>query len=284
MTTSTASLSTSTQGVSSMHTVRQRRVVLRDHDVMPFVWRGLLPLLGLLLVGLYALWPFARQTIEASVQRHVAQHLQGAGFGWAQVAVSGQQVLLSGAPPALADGAKAIQSAIGAQCPTWAGLRTCAISVVGAFAPPAVSMPSAPAAPAAAAPVAAPAASPAEVAKSCAAGLNQLLESSRIQFATGRADIAPASSGLLDKLADAAKSCPGNLRVEGHTDNVGDAEANRRLSLARADAVKDQLVQRGLNAQRVETAGFGADRPMADNAKPDGRAQNRRIEFHAAGN
>jgi outer membrane protein OmpA-like peptidoglycan-associated protein len=130
---------------------------------------------------------------------------------------------------------------------------------------------------------AAPAPAPAvEVTKACAAGLNQLLEGSRIQFATGRADIAAASGPLLDKLADAAKNCPGNLRVEGHTDNVGGADANRQLSLARADAVKAALVQRGLNPARVDTAGFGADRPVGDNTSAEGRAQNRRIEFHAA--
>jgi outer membrane protein OmpA-like peptidoglycan-associated protein len=276
--------STTSRSTMSTTTTRRRLLVRRDADVWPFVWRGLLPLLGLLLVGLYAIWPFARGTIEASVQRHVAAHLEKTGFGWARVAVSGQQVVLSGSPPALEDGAKAIQSALGAQCPTWAGLRTCAISVVGAFAPalPSVPTPSPAALPAPSVP---PAAAPAaiEQAKACAAGLNRLLEGSRIQFASGRAEIAAASNPLLDQLAAAAKDCPGNLRIEGHTDNIGDPQANRRLSLQRSEAVKAALVLRGLLPDRVETAGFGADRPVGDNATADGRAQNRRIEFHPAG-
>lgn len=272
----------SSQGGSiGMSTVRRRLLVRRDKDIWPFVWRGLLPLLGLIALAIYALLPFARQTIEASVQQRVTEQLQQAGFNWAQVTVSGQQVLLSGSPPDLADGPRAIQSAFGAQCPTWAGLRTCAIAVVGAFAP---AMPAVPAAPTPAPAVSsAPAVLAAPtVADECAKGLNDLMARSRIEFETGRADIRPSSQALLDRLASAAKSCPGPLRVEGHTDNVGAADMNQALSLARADAVKAALVQRGLEPSRVLTAGFGADKPLGDNATAEGRAQNRRIEFHPA--
>jgi outer membrane protein OmpA-like peptidoglycan-associated protein len=280
-------------GSSSSVTVRRRLLVRRSADIWPFIWRGLLPTLGLIALAAYAVWPFARQTMESSVRQQVTAKLSQEGFDWIKVLVSGQQVFLSGSPPSLADGPKAIQSAFGAQCPTWAGARTCAISVVGAFAPamPAVASASAtlaapsatlPTPPPAAAPAASVAAAATPSANTCARQLNELLARSRIEFASGQASITPAGAAVLDRLADAVKACPGALRLEGHTDNVGDAERNRALSQARADAVKTALVQRGVESSRLATLGLGADRPRADNATAEGRAENRRIEIHPA--
>ncbi len=69
------------------------------------------------------------------------------------------------------------------------------------------------------------------------------------------------------------------LRVEGHTDNVGTREYNQSLSERRADAVADAFVAAGFAAKDVERKGLGFDRPAADNKTPDGRAQNRRVEI-----
>nr|MCU0761325.1 OmpA family protein [Steroidobacteraceae bacterium] len=65
--------------------------------------------------------------------------------------------------------------------------------------------------------------------------------------------------------------------LEGHTDDVGNAKANERLSLRRADAVKAYLVSRGIDGSRIATRGFGETQPEADNATPEGRAKNRRV-------
>jgi outer membrane protein OmpA-like peptidoglycan-associated protein len=75
------------------------------------------------------------------------------------------------------------------------------------------------------------------------------------------------------------KAFPGvEIRIEGYTDNVGDPDTNRRISRERANAVKDLLVKAGVPAERVTTAGFGPDKPIAPNDSEENRAKNRRIE------
>ena len=69
------------------------------------------------------------------------------------------------------------------------------------------------------------------------------------------------------------------LRIEGHTDNTGSMETNRTLSELRAGAIRNYLVQQGIDSSRLETAGFGQTQPSADNATPEGRQQNRRVEL-----
>lgn len=102
-----------------------------------------------------------------------------------------------------------------------------------------------------------------------------------IHFDTGSATISANSDDILGKAAGAIKAAPSGTRIEvgGHTDNTGNAEANRRLSQQRADAVKARLVQRGVGADMLSTQGYGQDKPVADNGDADGRARNRRIEF-----
>lgn len=71
-----------------------------------------------------------------------------------------------------------------------------------------------------------------------------------------------------------------NVRVEGHTDNVGAGELNRKLSKARATAVTDWLVKHGIDKSRVTAEGFGPTRPLQPNDTDAGRSANRRVEFH----
>ncbi|WP_374334510.1 OmpA family protein [Leeia sp.] len=67
------------------------------------------------------------------------------------------------------------------------------------------------------------------------------------------------------------------LKVEGHTDNQGSAEHNKTLSESRAQAVVQALTAQGIDAKRLQAAGYGQDKPIADNGNEDGRAKNRRV-------
>ena len=76
------------------------------------------------------------------------------------------------------------------------------------------------------------------------------------------------------------RRCSGlSVRIEGHTDSAGVPEQNLALSERRATAVVEQLVLRGVSAQRLSAEGFGDRRPIGDNATRAGRAANRRIEL-----
>ncbi len=101
-----------------------------------------------------------------------------------------------------------------------------------------------------------------------------------IQFGFDSAEILPASERTLQRGLQILRDNP-DVRVEiaGHTDNVGNAAYNRRLSRQRADAVKQWLVDHGVEASRMTTRGYGSTQPVASNDDEQGQAQNRRIEF-----
>ncbi|TAG04087.1 MAG: OmpA family protein [Cytophagia bacterium] len=109
------------------------------------------------------------------------------------------------------------------------------------------------------------------------------MAASRIQFETGKSTILRVSFAELDKLLPIMKQYPGaEFRIEGHTDNVGNAVANKNLSQQRADAVKAYFVSKGIKADRLSSNGFGQEKPLGSNATPAGRTQNRRVEIHLA--
>jgi outer membrane protein OmpA-like peptidoglycan-associated protein len=104
--------------------------------------------------------------------------------------------------------------------------------------------------------------------------------SGSVLFASGKSELLPIAKEKLTQVAKTLKdqgSPP--LRIEGHTDSTGSADGNRRLSLARAEAVKTHLVSEGLPASKITAVGHGPDRPVADNGSAEGRANNRRVEI-----
>jgi outer membrane protein OmpA-like peptidoglycan-associated protein len=259
--------------------VHRHLLIWRDPPVWPFVWRGLLPLLALAVVALFAFGTFARGWIEATVQRETREQLNAAGYGWVGLKVSGQNVTLSGVEPTSSAGERAIALAKAASCPTWLGRRTCAVNVSADFTSPAPIVAAAPVLAAPPAPLAQPAQT---TAQACERSLASVLAGEEIEFGSASAAISAKSAPLLDQLAREARACPGNIRIEGHTDSVGRSGFNRSLSDARAAAVRAALIDRGVPAARLQSRGFGATRPVADNHTAAGRARNRRIEFHTS--
>ncbi|WP_434300710.1 OmpA family protein [Corallococcus exiguus] len=105
----------------------------------------------------------------------------------------------------------------------------------------------------------------------------------QILFGTGSAKIiGKQSTTILDEVAQALKDAPWirKMRIEGHTDSMGNDTANLKLSQKRADAVMVQLLKRGIDPGRMEAVGFGETKPVAPNNTKAGRALNRRTEFN----
>jgi outer membrane protein OmpA-like peptidoglycan-associated protein len=101
-----------------------------------------------------------------------------------------------------------------------------------------------------------------------------------LNFAFGSATPTSESMKTIDQVAALLKEHPSaTIRVESHTDAVGTPEANLNLSQARAEAIKNELVDRGVDGTRIETAGMGQELPIASNDTAEGRATNRRSEI-----
>jgi len=101
-----------------------------------------------------------------------------------------------------------------------------------------------------------------------------------VHFDKGSAKLLPESYGQLEELARFLRANP-RLRIElaGHTDGTSLPESEMQLSRQRALAVRDYLVAQGLAKDRFTTVGYGKQRPIADNATPEGQRRNRRVEF-----
>ncbi len=105
--------------------------------------------------------------------------------------------------------------------------------------------------------------------------------SGAVLFETGKSQLMGTAQTKLNDVANAlTKEDPDSkIVVEGHTDSVGAAQMNQDLSQRRAQSVRDYLVSRGISSDRISAQGFGPTRSIADNASPEGRANNRRVEI-----
>ena len=101
-----------------------------------------------------------------------------------------------------------------------------------------------------------------------------------VLFAFDKAELSPQAAPRLDKLARFLTQFPDRkMLIEGYTDSVGADAYNLSLSERRAQAVRDALVQRGVDSARISARGYGKAHPVADNGSADGRAMNRRVEI-----
>jgi outer membrane protein OmpA-like peptidoglycan-associated protein len=124
--------------------------------------------------------------------------------------------------------------------------------------------------------------------KGCPEVTQEVLKELKVQaravfFVTGKAVLQNADKGETDGRLDAIKEIIKNypnakFSIEGHTDNVGNAASNQKLSEARAKAVMDALIAKGVNPDNLTFIGYGASKPVASNKTAAGRAQNRRTE------
>ena len=111
------------------------------------------------------------------------------------------------------------------------------------------------------------------------ADLTKAFTFDNVNFATNSAVLTEGSKMQLDDLVKIMKAFPKvDIKVEGHTDNVGKEARNKELSQSRAIAVKRYLNSHGVDEKRIGTAGFGSTKPVSGNATDAGKAQNRRIE------
>lgn len=100
-----------------------------------------------------------------------------------------------------------------------------------------------------------------------------------IEFDTGRATIRQESFPRIDRVVEyMTHRRSARIRISGHTDNVGNPRRNQRLSEQRAEAVREYLIEHGIDGGRIEAVGFGDQQPVASNDTEEGRQQNRRIE------
>jgi OOP family OmpA-OmpF porin len=102
-----------------------------------------------------------------------------------------------------------------------------------------------------------------------------------VKFQTGKSALTPESESVLNDVAAALiANSDVSVEVAGHTDNTGSAAVNKRISQARADAVRQYLIGKGVPADRLTARGYGESQPVAPNKTAEGRAQNRRVDLN----
>ncbi len=123
---------------------------------------------------------------------------------------------------------------------------------------------------------------PARVAPSAQLAEQQIMIGQQVQFETESPVLRAESETVLGEVARILAEHPELelIEVQGHTDNQGTLEHNRELAQARAASVVEWLVAHGVSRQRLQPKGYGAERPIADNADESGRQKNRRVELH----
>jgi outer membrane protein OmpA-like peptidoglycan-associated protein len=110
--------------------------------------------------------------------------------------------------------------------------------------------------------------------------VGQAMALRNVFFEQGKPTLLPSSYSELDRLAYILLTNPTiEIRIDGHTDNQGDAKKNMELSQQRVDVVKAYMVKKGVDAKKITTKAFGGTKPIASNAKEETRKLNRRVEF-----
>jgi OOP family OmpA-OmpF porin len=101
-----------------------------------------------------------------------------------------------------------------------------------------------------------------------------------VHFDFDKSNIRPDMRPILDEAANLIKQEEGDLQLEGHTDSIGTEEYNMGLGRRRANSVKQYLIDKGVDGNRLDTKSFGESQPKYTNETAEGRALNRRVELH----
>lgn len=116
-------------------------------------------------------------------------------------------------------------------------------------------------------------------------GIKLVLNENAVRFITNKSSLTTVAQANLDKLVSVFKEYPDtNITIYGYTDITGSVEYNLKLSGLRAASVKNYLVSKGLSPTRFQVTGLGIADPVATNNTPEGREQNRRVEFAITAN
>ena len=118
----------------------------------------------------------------------------------------------------------------------------------------------------------------------CVGRINSLLEENDVSFPSGAVESDAAGLDTVDLIAEILFECPEvEMEIGGHTDSQGREEMNQLLSQARADAVRNALIERRVLTRNLSSTGYGEMQPIADNDTAEGREANRRIRFSLVG-
>ncbi|MFN9339956.1 MAG: OmpA family protein [Candidatus Kapaibacterium sp.] len=109
---------------------------------------------------------------------------------------------------------------------------------------------------------------------------NPEFDQSRLTFQTGKTILKPEAQIEINRLVNFLKENPSmNVELAGFTDSKGSNELNKRISRQRAQAIANQLINKGINSKRIKTSGYGKNKPIGNNSTEEGRNLNRRVEF-----
>lgn len=272
------------------------------------VLKLLIGLAGVVLIGAAGIhWGGGARRVEAQITARLTDALQSEGLSWVTVEVDGQRAILSGGAPGESEMEEALK--VARRAGGHGGFLFGAVtSVETEFTrqPPEPLSAEMAEDTLADAPEIAEASPPATTIEDliadntavaseragerareqerqirvCQSEVNRLLDETPIRFASNGAAIASDRRAALDTIAAALDQCPKiEIVVGGHSDAAGRSQENVALSQRRADAVAARLARVMTSGAAIKSIGYGESRPIASNATPQGRAQNRRIEI-----
>lgn len=274
--------------------IKKRYYIRTNTPSIAFFPIGFIGVIFILLTLIYGSFIFAQSTIQDTIYTLIKEELSNQKLDWVNVEVDGQSVFLSG-EGSLHDESRAIEIVRSVKGDTWIGKQKAPIHVTAAFTAPQPktkenqhiinTCPKPEEKEQKEEPIPLINESqeddaPSSIIESCNIAFKNAMKGKTINFSISSSQIKDDSFLLVDEITTIIKSCPSVVYIEGHTDNSGNFDANMALSFARAQSVRDALIERGVNKDQLIPKGYGPTRPKTENTSKKAQALNRRIEFH----